>query len=289
MRPTFLTIGVSYRTDAEAVRFATELTSLSGYDRGVVLIVANDGRSASPDSPLNFLETAPNVIVEYSRENLGYFGAASWAFSRYLERHEMPEWVIVSNVDIEFPDRDIFSKLLQYHGDSCYGAIAPDIRLETDGRLPSSNTSQNPHMAHRPSIYKLKLLELIASSVFSYAAFETLSAMRYTILNRLRSIARSNITTADRDRIQEIYAPFGAFIIFHSRYFNAGAGLKYGGFLYGEELFVAEQIAEHGLRAVFDSRLKVIHREHCSTNHTSVLQRAQRGRESIRHLMRTYY
>src|SRR4029077_13065198 len=57
----------------------------------------------------------------------------------------------------------------------------------------------------------------------------------------------------------DVFAPHGAFVVFHKSYFEAGGTLRYGSFLFGEEIFVGETALRLGRRVVFDPRLEVIH------------------------------
>ena len=51
-------------------------------------------------------------------------------------------------------------------------------------------------------------------------------------------------------------------MLFASSYFDKGGTLNYPSFLFGEELFVAEQARQLNLTTVFEPSLKIEHQQH---------------------------
>jgi hypothetical protein len=79
--------------------------------------------------------------------------------------------------------------------------------------------------------------------------------------------------SCDRDFISDeysnpskIYAPHGSIVIYKNNYFKAGATIDNKVFLFGETIQIAEQCRLKNLNVVYDKRLKVIHKEHATTN-----------------------
>jgi len=258
--PSILTICVNYLNEEDTLSFVNELINLKGYEDGIVIVVVNGEGSQK----LKFLKHE-KIIIKYPEKNLGYFGGANWAFQEYLKNNPLPNWVIVSNTDISFKDKDFFLKLKKYKETNNLGVIAPNIELVTKSVLPSTYKYQNPYMRFPLNKTKIKILRIISKYYLLYSLYEICSSLKYVMLNKLYNV---KITEPI-----EIYAPFGAFIIFHRNYFEKGGNLNYKNFLYGEEIFVAETCRKLGLKIIYDPHLEIFHYEHGSLKHCSSLQR----------------
>lgn len=135
----------------------------------------------------------------------------------------------------------------------------------------------------------MRLFVAISRNYFTYAAYELLSSLRYAITNIMARARRQTVEEVAAERTRKIYAPFGAFIVFHRRYFEAGGHLNYGSFLFGEEIFVAETARRLGMAIVYDSRLRLCHREHGAMLNVPSRQIARYAAQSARYLARTYF
>lgn len=245
---TALVIIVNTNADGETLRLLGELVSQEGAT--VDAVVAHNGQQplvvGLPGSAQS------HVSVVSPPENRGYFYAADVGLDSYLTRNPMPDWVVVSNADIHIPDRGFFESLARFHGTDSPGVVAPSILSLMSRR------DQNPMMRRRPSRARMRLYQLVFRFYATDAAYQFLALAR----DRVRRPASPQPGTGVAE---PIYAPHGAFMIFNRRYFESGGSLKYGVFLYGEELFVAERARTLGLAVLYDPRLKVVHREHSET------------------------
>lgn len=279
----FLTLCVNYQNDAETAEFTRTVHGMPGYN-GHVAVVSNSAvEKCGEVSRLSQLESV--LLVEPGR-NLGYFGAAAWGLDFYLKDHPLPEWVIVSNTDISFPDRELFVKLNQLHGSNPPAIVAPDIVLQPRGQLPSSGSHQNPFLAVRPSPTRMRILRALARFYAVYVMYEFASSLRYRVRNAWsQAVDRGSALT---DAVP-IYAPFGAFIVFHRSYFDAGGSLRYPSFLFGEEIYVAETARSFGLRVMYDPRLRVKHHEHGTIGRVPSRRIAGYSRQSFDYLVNAYF
>ena len=285
-KPSILTICVNYKNPLETESFLQKLFSLNGYDNEVALVVDNDEFSQGFDLS-KLWKISSNIIFKSSGENLGYFGGANFGLREYLKEYELPDWVIVSNTDIEFPDKDIFVKLKDYPGPHV-AVIAPDIELVTESWLPSSSKHQNPCMRFRPSAIRMHALKWICSCYPGLLMYKTASSLRYVLLDHFNRQTKTNGMYVNKEPV-EIYAPFGAYLIFHKTYFIKGGTLQHGAFLFGEEIFVAETSRRLNLKVIFDPRLKVIHREHSSLRKIGSRHAARYAREATHYLADTFF
>jgi GT2 family glycosyltransferase len=284
-----LTICVNYHNDEETINFVKELIAQQNCDGQKVIIVDNSDRSDIP-SPLLKLCCDERVLLYHPCENMGYYGGAWWGMQQYLKEFSLPDWVIVCNTDLHFPIPDFFTRLLRYHAENPPAIIAPNIILELQGLIPSSETNQNPHLVRRPRRLRLHFCKWIYRYYPPSIIFEILSSLRHKIGNHLkREMVPSNFTIHSNDKPVKIYAPYGAFVIYHRSYFEAGGTLDYGAFLFGEEIFVAEIARRLGLTVLYDPRLHVMHRARTATGKLSSRKRIRFTYESTLYLIDTFF
>ena len=86
-----------------------------------------------------------------------------------------------------------------------------------------------------------------------------------------------------------IYAPYGALLIFSRDYFAKGGDFAHPGFLYGEEIFVAEACRETGLEVILWPELKADHREHSATGVVQSKSKIRFQYESLTRLIERYF
>jgi len=280
---SILLVCVNYGHDQETVGFVRSVAGLVGAE-DVHVVVVDNADAPAPIGPLVELTAAPRVTVLAAGTNLGYLRGAEWGRRRYLEDAPDVEWVIVSNTDIEFCDPHVLQKLTTCYGGSrpTPGVIAPDIELVPDRGPPLSPRHQNPYMVSRPAASSMRALTMIMATFAGYRLYEGLATLR-----GLYRYHRGS--TSDGPRAGEIYAPFGAFMIFHRSFFECGATLDGAPFMYGEELYVAEVARKHGVRIVFDPSLRVIHRQHFTIDGSSSRRRAEMSRDSLRAITDSFF
>ncbi len=260
-------IGVNYNSETCAIRFIEGVSKLLLDDiEFTIILIDNTERLSSDDFFSKIHAINNNVICIKALRNLGYFGGARLGLSTLLKDDEYPDWLIVTNVDIEFKDRYFLQilKTFKDHVDKP-GVIAPTIWSNFSKR------DINPKIVKRPSKRKMEFYTLIFSTYYSMNLYELLSAAKLTIRRMLKYILKKMTlnyhkdSTNLADKFQVIYAPHGSCIIFSKEYFLSGGSLNYPQFLFNEEIFVAETVRALGLNVVYIPKLKVIDDEHVST------------------------
>ncbi len=244
-----LVIGVNYHSDKETRVFINEILEQQCSCNIDVLIV--DNSRLLPESLSRTESSGRRVLIYKPDRNLGYLGGADWALNQYLQTSEIPEWVVISNTDIYVPDRRFFHNMvLDYEADEV-GVIAPDVFSPKLGH-------QNPFMEYRPSRFRMHFYKWVFKSYISTLTYEFLATIKSLILSMFRRLKQKNAISQPRN----IYAPHGSFIVLNKAYFQRGGLLKYGAFLFADEIFVAETAMRLNLKAVYDPHLKVIHYGH---------------------------
>lgn len=254
IRPTILVICVNYHNEYETVSFVQELFKQKGEFYLYVVIVDNSDTNSEIHPSLAALACDTRIMV-IKAGNLGYFGGAARGLECYLERYKLSDWIIVSNTDISFPSNDMLNLLLFYNNDPP-AVIAPAIISQVSG------LNQNPFMLRRPSRLRMHFYKWCFRSYFLLKCYEYLSAFKKCLKKHILGKRKKR---QKLDQLKEtIYAPHGSFIIFNKKYFISGGTLDYKGFLFGEEIYVAETVRRLSLHILYEPRFVVIHREHSS-------------------------
>ncbi len=251
-----LVIGVNYRTDEHAVAFVRSLARYSPDDVSVIL-VDNSERGHPDGFSRQIHEANPQIRCLEAPRNLGYFGGANYGLKQYLASSEMPDWVIVCNVDIEFRDEQFFRSLKELESTESLGVIAPRIwsaRWKRD---------LNPKIIERPSKGRMLFYKVIFGNYFLQVAYEILSFLKGSLRARIGEKAPED--QGQQNGTVAIYAAHGSCMIFSRAYFVAGGSLEYSVFLFGEEIFVAETAKRLRLAVSYCPWLHVLDNEHAST------------------------
>ncbi len=252
MDASIVLIIINYQKPELVANLLASTRHMHDGDQVLTLIVDNAASTASRQAlaPL----TNERVHVLFESENLGYFGGAQRALDWIRGRALNPDWVIVSNSDIEIHQKDFWRELLHFPLDGApVGVIAPAI-LSLLG-----NEDQNPFYVQRPKARTMRFYRF----VFSHTGL----AWVYSYLSVLKSLCRKwlakKIVAAALPRTaMKIYAPHGAFIAFSRVYFERGCDFRHGAFLFNEEFTVAENCRAQGMRVLYAPTLCVHHAEH---------------------------
>jgi GT2 family glycosyltransferase len=245
---------VHYR-DAEAVaHFASHVAALPLQD-GTKLSVAIADNSADWPAAIRLPECAH---LYRPGENRGYLPGCAFAHDRWTaDSGRAPDWVAVANTDLVF-DPGFFPALLSLPLDESVGVVAPNVRLP-DG------TPQNPFLRRRPRRLRIYAYTLIYRSMALTAGLQWMHRVKGGWKRRsLRSLPAPQ-NAPDSAHCEEIYAAHGSVFFLRDTFFSLGGSLRYPGFMYGEELYIAEQARRLGLRTVWIPSAKVEHAAHAAT------------------------
>lgn len=267
-----LLICVNFRKPTETEHFVASAREQTLAAPMEVIVVDN-----SPEPAV--FNGSPLVRTFVSGKNLGYFGGAAAALGEYLSEHPLPDWVIVSNPDVFFPNRDVLQRLLDSHKGDEPAVIAPSIRTL------NSFVEQNPYMRVRPSRWRMRLNSWIFSHYHVDAVYQGLSWIKHRMLDGITKEPVHPTSALP----EKIYAPHGSFIAIHRSYFEKGGTLDYGAFLFGEEIFVAEWVRKLGLTVLFEPSIVIEHTER-STRHGLWNKKTSRyRRQALRFLTRNFF
>jgi hypothetical protein len=211
-RPKAAVITVNYKSVHSTVEFLHSLERAETFSELKVIIVDNSPEEKQPSGIRVAVKNYTNAELIESPTNLGYFGAARFALDKHLKQENLPDWVIVSNHDIQIEDPEFFEKLLAMDPTSV-GVIAPSIQA-----IPS-RVEQNPFMRRRPGRLHWSKFQLVASSYAMAMAWDWLWRQKAKF-KAWTAHRTTNLPQSDKRRA--VYAPHGSFLIFSRRYFEAG-------------------------------------------------------------------
>jgi GT2 family glycosyltransferase len=273
-----LLICVNYLKPGETQRFvlsALDLTLQSSLRLAVVDNSPPPGTGGVPDS----IKRDPRVRAIAPGENLGYFGGAAAALNDHLKTHSMPEWVIVSNPDVYFPDRGVLQRLFDSHRNDPPAVVAPSIRTK------GSSVEQNPYMRVRPGRLRMHVYRWIFSAYPIDVMYQGLSWIKH----RTMEAASQERPAVPASSTEKIYAPLGAFIAFHRSYFERGGTFDHGAFLFGEEIFVAETARKLGMTVLYDPTLVIEHTKRSTGAGLFNRATSRYRKQASRYLARTFF
>jgi hypothetical protein len=231
--------------------------------RAIVTVADNSG-----DAPDDL-----DAIVVSVGENRGYLGGAASALRKWQESHEgTPDWVVLTNPDVELR-QDALIVLAETSIVSRIGIVAPSVLL-------AGTTPQNPFLSHRPSRARMRFYTIAFRSRVLTRALDGFLALK-------RRVVRARPASSVEPRA--IYAPHGSIVFIRSLFFERGGTLGYGGFMYGEEIHLAEQARAHDLDVLFVPAIQVVHHGGSTTGRVEADRRREWHRASADVLWMEYF
>lgn len=267
-----LIICVNYNSYHHLLSYARSLSLAHKRAVGVEFkFVVVDNSTISPNrSVLGEIRSIIDDFVYLKSNNIGYFPAASLAVDSIMEDVKSYDYVAVSNVDLEMT-QDFFVVLSKYTINKNDGILAPSVI----SRFRRSDL--NPKIITRPSCHKIKKNIKIFKIPFLFWLHCKLSDLKFRLSNACSFGPRL------------IYAPHGSFILFTNRFFCLGGNLQYPRFLFGEEIFVAEECALRNLHVRYFPDLVINDLDHGSTSLKSVRFISTEHVKSLNYLLGRYF
>lgn len=248
-------VAICYNAYSDTIKFLNSIHSASEKvnDLDLEVIVCDNSTNGTG------LEELSSEILNYGYryiklDNVGYFPAFFKGF-KALNDSDQIDWdfVIVSNVDLLI-DGDFFVNLNNCEFSRDVGVVAPSIISK------QTNEDINPKIFKRPKRNKLLMLYFGFQRLWFYKFYVWLS------INRAKRRGKKQTRGEAYPSGTVMYAAHGSLMIFTSSYLEKGASLDYPRFLFGEEVFVAEEARLKKLLTVYSPELKVYDNEHGSTS-----------------------
>lgn len=268
MPARLLFLCVNYTDDADALALINSVRNQTVAEYIDSIVVDNTERAKSTGRLKAEWPLSPRAMLLEPGTNLGYFGGAAWGLRQYLATHSiLPEWLLLSNPDIIIPTANFMEQLLERGAGHTHAVLAPSIRSAVTGE------ELGVFMARRPPPWRIRMYKYLFRFYPMLLLYET-----FALISKWTMQSRRKAKGPPAAALTPIYAPHGSFIIFRKTYFDSGGSLRYGAFLFGEELFVGETARRLKLTVAYDPALVVIHKEHAATGYfrSRIMARYQR-------------
>jgi hypothetical protein len=252
-------LAVHYRNREQTLKFLEQVSKA-----GISVWIADNSFALEP---LEF--EAENVHILPCPENPGYFGGIHRLWQNLETK---PRICIVSNTDLEL-DPSFFDALHNLEWPAQTAVIAPKILSEISGE------DINPMYPERPSYRKMKRLDRIFKTYLGGAIWQCLGWL----------YAKLKLRPQTSQEAQAIYAPHGSLMIFGPAYFEAGLDFNYPIFLYGEEMWVAENCIQKNLKIWYQPQLQALHAEHGSLGIIPSRRVWKAHRDSNRYILQKFF
>jgi GT2 family glycosyltransferase len=231
-----------------------------------VMVVDN----ASPNGSGKALQTRyagePRVTVLLRAANDGYSRANNEGYQSVMQQ-EKPEFVIVANNDVEFPQPDFLAKIEEIYRQYNFAVLGPDTLKTATGehqnpvRRQPMSLAQIEHELAKDAKKRKHLNGLCAAKQLKNAIVG--EKLNERIKQYVHRRTRGDFDPAE---VYENVCIFGACQIF-SRNYTALRKKLYDPetFFYYEEDILAKYCIDHGLKVMYHPGVKVNHLESAST------------------------
>ena len=260
-------IGVNFKTPEKAIEWVNSIHATN--PKSLIVLVDN---SSSHNQEL-YEKIKEKAVYIDSHENLGYFNGAAYGLHEIGKKHSF-DWLAVTNVDLKLCTTNVDGLLDRYAN---AGIVAPSIISYDTG------FDKNPYRLHRQS----KKSVLIKKYAFSNRLFASIYSSLSAVRNYLIRINHKEGKKCDEGTA--IYLPYGAAFFFSSKYFNTGCSIDFPLFLFGEELYVAEQARRAGIDIVYVPSIIFMNYEHASTSKLSSKSICRRNYDAMKFILDEFY
>jgi len=255
---------VHFRNTAAIQEAIAHLRALRVPSGWMVEVVVADNSGDAPD------DIGAPVVRDGS--NRGYLGGAAMAFEYWKATHgQAPGWFVIINPDAKPADNAL---------EALASATVPDVvAMVAPAVMLGGITPQNPFLSTRPSRARMWGYTIVFRSAL-------LTRLMDVLLDLKRRRARQSPPTRDP---QSIYAPHGSIVFVRARFFERGGTLAYRGFMFGEEIHLAEQARRLGMTVLFLPTVAVIHDGGSTTGQVDSTSRREWHRASADVLWDDYF
>ena len=264
---------INFNTEAEIISLLKSIRPVGSLSISVIIVDNSDTFDCQYLSVLNI--DSINIEVLKPGENLGYFGGVRFGLDE-AAIDLGAGYLMIANPDLIF-GADFFERLSTLELAADVGVVAPKITNRPSG------DEANPFLRRRPSRQWMQFRRFVHRYPLVLFFYDLLSNMKQ------RWRARFNGPQLNASNCEQIYAAHGSLFIMSSSYITKGCDFDHKGFLFGEELYVAEMCFEKNLRTIYCSSLEVTHYQHASISKLRTKQFAGYAFESLTFLKGRFF
>jgi len=266
---------INYMNETEVLEFLRNLEKQS-ISSALNVVIINNKASISSEITLSDeikkINNFSSITLLDPKENLGYLKGSFWGYEYYISlKGEKPDWFFISNTDIEIKDRHFFERFLSGQYNSEIWCVAPSVFSS------KQKFFSNPYYLRRPSKNKIKRLIFVNEHLGLAFIYGNLSKIKKTIL------------TPSKKNSGYSYAVHGSFFALRSDFMDTVKQTPYNGFLYGEELYIAELVLKNNKKCFYDSEIKIVHNENSVTSFLGLKKKSKFLVDSLKFILKTFY
>jgi GT2 family glycosyltransferase len=260
----------NYFKESELIAFiSTELLTQKEVELKVIVV---DNGSNNVAILEEFVSENSFITLIQPSSNRGYIGAAADGYFYCKKNQILFDYFALMNFDLVVKDF-LFLKRLSDKADQLGCAVfAPQVVDKNSG------ANMNP-------MYR----ERLPKSHFERLIFVTSYFPLYWTYQLLHKTKRKFALKTASEQGANCYALHGSFLGFAASFFEKGGHLNYGSFLYGEEIFIAEQCRKLNLSLNLIPKLQIVHDEHSTTGKWKSKAHMRYLHQSLIYLNSTYY
>ncbi len=266
-------IVILYANEEEVLYHVQELSRQTAAQYIAVVIVINKKGDLQLESFKKRLEaiTIDSYLYDPS-ENLGYLNGAMFGYEQYCHANQyVPDWVVVSNTDIEFGSTSFYENFLHNRYDHDVWCVGPSVYNF------KKSSYDNPEYIKRCSFEKINFL------IYIYE--RPLLAYLHEVAAKLKGKLSRN----KKQKSQFMYSAKGCFLILRNELAAILIERKYKALMYSEESYIAEIVLQYNKKCYYDHTIEVIHNESTVTGRLALEKRAKYIADSLKIIRNEFY
>lgn len=272
MKRLLITV-INYSNEEEVLNYA-KIIAKQTISSKISLVIINNKESPEPKVDLGSELKKIDLCIELydPKENLGYLNGSLYGYRKYTDKYEIiPEWLVISNTDIEIDSNSFFEELLSKSYEEDIGCLAPSVYS------PSKKSYENPQYIKRCSLSKInRLIWIHERPVIAF------------IYSELAKIKAKSLKVTKKSS-QYVYSAHGCFFALRNDFIEEIKNNNYEGFLYSEEVYISENILLNQKKCFYDARLEVIHHENSVTGLLGIKKRSKFIANSLKYIRNEFY
>lgn len=274
-KTSIVLIPVVYNNPAECVTYLQSVMAADLSSVALTVIVADNSRDNNQSCFDALSHPHMQLIYFHTGSNLGYMNAGNAAYERFIKDQVLFDLLIISNTDLLIEDVDFFKDLARKNAICSKDVLllAPDVESSLTGR------NLNPQLVNKPPKKYVDRIRFFYSSPLLYNALLCMSWMKHKYMSTPKPYVRD----------MPIYAPHGSIFIFRSAFFEKGGNVRFPFFLFGEEIYIAEQVKNINGKILYTPGISIVHNEHSSTGLFKWGRKFNAIRETGNHMKALYH
>ena len=156
-----INVVICYNNASEVIEYYKEILSLNEGSKVGYVVVINSSTDEEANRLVTFGNENEHVYVFNPGQNLGYMNGLLHGYRGYREQTGLiPKYVIMSNTDIAFQDKEFATKLAKKNYDSKVASIGPSVLVS------ELNSYDNPVSDERYTLQQLnKLIRIFSTPI----------------------------------------------------------------------------------------------------------------------------